>query len=467
MIGRTSLLLSGLLLATTIYGQGPVLEPGEFWAQLRRYHPLALQAELLTGRAEAELLAARGYFDPKLYGDWQQKRFADKEYFRYAEGGMKWTSPLGIEAKLAYKHHTGVFLNPEATLPSDGQAVVGLKVPLLQGMFFNEGLSGLQQGRQELLTSRAEAARQLLQLYYEGMATYWNWSGAYYSVELLESALALSRQRLEWVRASHALGDLPALDTLEAFLQVQTREVELAEARLSAANARTALEVWYWAEEPLPPAVVPAAPAPETGLPADAYPAAALAAHPALEYYRQKYRQLEIERRWKAELRKPRLDLEYNLLGDGFRFGGAGSSDNDLQELLMDNYQLGVQFRLPLWLRKERGGLRLADLKLQEVELQMRQKERELQTQLQQYRQQLETYYRQVADFREAVAGYELLLTREREKFRLGESSLFVLNSREQKWLEARLKLLKLEVQWEKARIALIYTAGELPPGGN
>ena len=45
-------------------------------------------------------------------------------------------------------------------------------------------------------------------------------------------------------------------------------------------------------------------------------------------------------------------------------------------------------------------------------------------------------------------------------KFENGESSLFLVNSRESKLIEARSKLLKLEVNYEKEKAFLMWSAG-------
>ena len=50
----------------------------------------------------------------------------------------------------------------------------------------------------------------------------------------------------------------------------------------------------------------------------------------------------------------------------------------------------------------------------------------------------------------------------ENEKFRFGESSIFLLNSREQKLIEAQLKLVKLVVLYHKNRLGVAWAAGQL-----
>jgi hypothetical protein len=88
---------------------------------------------------------ARGGFDPKLYSEWEQKSFDGKEYFTLGETGFKIPTWAGVELKGNFLVSGGDFLNPENTLPTAGQAVAGVKVSLLQGMFIDERRAMLRQ----------------------------------------------------------------------------------------------------------------------------------------------------------------------------------------------------------------------------------------------------------------------------------------------------------------------------------
>ena len=51
---------------------------------------------------------------------------------------------------------------------------------------------------------------------------------------------------------------------------------------------------------------------------------------------------------------------------------------------------------------------------------------------------------------------------REMEKFQQGESSVFLINTREQRWLDARIKYLKLLGEYHKTAAGLYWAAGRL-----
>ena len=59
-------------------------------------------------------------------------------------------------------------------------------------------------------------------------------------------------------------------------------------------------------------------------------------------------------------------------------------------------------------------------------------------------------------------SNYNLLLKQEELRFKNGESSLFILNSRESKLIEAAQKLIELEIKYRKAYYAVLWGAGLL-----
>ncbi|MBK8562697.1 MAG: TolC family protein [Saprospiraceae bacterium] len=436
------------------------LSPDAFLQQVRSNHPVAKQATLLSPQAEATLLSARGGFDPKVYGDWERKSFDGKNYFNIAEGGVKLPTWYGIEGKLGYNYATGINLSPEHKLPADGQAVLGASVTLLQGLVIDERRAGLFQAR---ILQRANIAEQRLlmnDLLYEAAKAYWDWSLADAWVRTYEEAVRNAEIRLDGIRGSWEQGDRPAIDTLEALIQVQDRRLELNAAQLHFRNARLVLQNFNWENGRAVAVDTTLRPQPlADGLLADAItlaPADTLAAqHPQVQGYRFKLEKLDVERRLKREALKPRLDVSYNLLGDGFDLSPNKG------DLFLQNYKWGVQAGFPLFFRKERGGLQLAELKILDAELGLTQKRQEIRNKINAYQNELANLRQQIILANAMRDNYARLLAGENEKFVLGESSVFLVNSRENKLIEAQLKLAKLQAEARKTEAALRWAAGQ------
>ena len=72
---------------------------------------------------------------------------------------------------------------------------------------------------------------------------------------------------------------------------------------------------------------------------------------------------------------------------------------------------------------------------------------------------ELKSYVLQNELTAEIVTDYGVLLRAEERKFFLGESSLFLVNSRESKLIDAKLKAIQLENDFLKAKANLFKTA--------
>ncbi|NJB87554.1 outer membrane protein TolC [Lewinella marina] len=451
------LILLVLLTATPLRGQElpPVLTEEEFLARVANHHPLAVRADLQRDRARALLQEARGGFDPKLYGDLAQKYYRGTRYYSVAEGGLKVPTWFGVELNAAYERNEGYYLNPENTVPENGLFAAGLTLPLGQGLMFDQRRAELQRARIYQQATAAERLVQLNELLYEAGSRYWEWAGAQGAVEVYTEAVELARARYAAVVNSAALGDRPAIDTLEAQILVQNRLLGLESARLEAANAAAALNAFLWLDgvipleleadtRPLDPASVVVAP-PEPLPPGTE--------NPALLRTRLKVDELEVDERLQREQLKPRLDLKYNALL-------AGGVDRPLESFSTRDYKWGLTFSQSLLLRKERGKLALTRIKLSETQLELSDKAAQLSVKLAQADNEARVTVAQYELARRNASDYARLLDGERDLFRAGESSLFLVNSREVSFIDASLKQLELMVKHRKARLARRFAAG-------
>ena len=86
----------------------------------------------------------------------------------------------------------------------------------------------------------------------------------------------------------------------------------------------------------------------------------------------------------------------------------------------------------------------------------------DLLTKVRQYQNELQQLGAQIALYRDLTTNYRLLLEAETEKFKYGESSIFLINTREQRYLEAQNKYLKLLGEYQKANAGLLWASGTL-----
>ena len=104
----------------------------------------------------------------------------------------------------------------------------------------------------------------------------------------------------------------------------------------------------------------------------------------------------------------------------------------------------------------------MTKLKIQETELAQQQKLLVLQNKVRAYFNEQVNLQDQVTLYTDAVNNYSRMLLGEQRKFSIGESSLFLVNSRETKLIQARLKLVELSTKYNFAQTGLIWATGQL-----
>ena len=119
-----------------------------------------------------------------------------------------------------------------------------------------------------------------------------------------------------------------------------------------------------------------------------------------------------------------------------------------------------MSFAYPLLLRQERAKLQLNRLKQQDAELGLQQDAREIETGVLTVANSWAALREQLALQQQVVANAERLRNGEQTRFENGESSVFLLNSRNTKLLEARQKLAALQAKYAQTQATLRWAAG-------
>ena len=143
--------------------------------------------------------------------------------------------------------------------------------------------------------------------------------------------------------------------------------------------------------------------------------------------------------------------MQYNFLTQ---------TPKQVNSLNTNNYKAGIYFKLPLFLRKERGDLKLSKIKLQDANFENEKVKVILKNKVNALQQELKSFIKQSSYISNIVKDYNTLLNAEERKFFLGESSLFLINYRESKLIETKLKTIDLENSFFKTKAILFKTLG-------
>src|SRR5690606_32109878 len=89
-------------------------------------------------------------------------------------------------------------------------------------------------------------------LLYEAAKSYWEWALAHKETAVLQQGLALAEAQLAMTRSNYLQGDIPAIDTLKAFIRIQDFGIQLNEAALQMRKARWLVENQLWLNDSTP-----------------------------------------------------------------------------------------------------------------------------------------------------------------------------------------------------------------------
>ncbi len=435
----------------------------EYLNLVQQNHPLAKQAYLIAQTGEAKLQKARGGFDPKIEVDFDQKVFKDTEYYDLLNATFKIPTWYGIDLKAQFEQNEGYYLNPQNTVPEDGLYTAGISASLGQGLWINERMATLKQARFYREQAKADLQLAVTEVLYEASVAYFNWLQAYQKVLLYERFLENTTERFVGIKTSALAGAIPLIDTTEAKISVQSRALSLQEVGLDYQKAKLELANYLWLGNNIPvelqDGIVPEGELNEivsktlqiTEFDLEDFQ---LETHPKMRSLDYKVQALEVDKRLKANKLLPVIDVNYNFLT---------TEPNSLNSFYTENYKAGVKFSMPLFLRKERGDLQLAKLKLQDGEFDLINTRLTLQNKIKAVNTELEVLEEQQELVEDLVINYSTMLQAELRKYEVGESSIFLINSREIKLIDSQLKEIEISNKLYKAKAQLFKTLAEIP----
>ena len=423
-------------------------------------HPTVKQANLFIRDAQTEIMQAKGAFDPKLTSYFDRKSFKGIDYYNRWDNALKIPTWLGVDFKLGYERNTGKYLLEEE---SSQLLVAGLSVPIGQGLIIDARRNTLKQA--QLGKNYAEAERQKLisSTVFYAAKSYWDWWFSYQQLQLIREGYDLANTRFIATRERARVGEQAAIDSVEAKITLQDREVSLQQAMIELQNYRLALSNYLWSSNETPlelhedaaPPVAPIRKVDETTL--LALINQAKLQHPEIQKLNVKIDQLQIEERFRKEMLKPVFNVNFNFIADGFVNKPSSNFENSFSP---NNHKLGFEFVMPLFLRKERGKLQQIRIKQQSTGLDLNLARREIMNDVYAAYNEVRNFEKQLKIQQSATQNQEILVRAEQRKFDIGESTLFLINTRESKLIEMKTKVESLKSKYEKALANLAYMAG-------
>ena len=174
--------------------------------------------------------------------------------------------------------------------------------------------------------------------------------------------------------------------------------------------------------------------------------------------YTYKIKSAQVDKNFYTNKLLPKINFNYNLLNKGVGI----SQENLNNSYLNNNYKFGLELGMPLFLRTERANLGLAKIKIKEANYNLNLKELEIENKINAYINELSTLEKQLILFDKTISNYQRMLFAEEERFVQGESSIFLINNRQMKLVEAENKLVELKSKYYKTIAALSWACAQL-----
>ncbi|MBM3761465.1 MAG: TolC family protein [Acidobacteria bacterium] len=409
-------------------------------ASVNQNFPPLRAALLEKPLAEADLLNQQGRFDLRLRSRFDTQNFGFYQNERFEIALEQPTQVWGATLYSGYSVSAGRYpdYDGKGVTNEFGQYQAGIRIPLARDRAIDNRRADLGKARIGLRLADLSIDQQRLTILQTATRRYWDWVAAGRRLLIANTLLEVAIGRDAILTESVRIGALPQFEQLDNQRIVLQRQNNVVEARRSLENSSIELSLFLRDGNGQP--VIPEAEQLIPGFPDPAEISeatmlddmnAAMSRRPDVLRFLFQRDQIGIDKKLAQNQRLPNVDFfaeYYREAGDGLIKRGP----NDLH--------VGLIFDLPLQRRQATSQLQNAEARLGQVE-------------------QLEKFQRDqvTADVRDAasavkaafersnVVSQELSVTRqvedaERLRFELGDSTLFVLNQREQATAEAAIR---------------------------
>ncbi|MEN8824798.1 MAG: TolC family protein [Wenyingzhuangia sp.] len=415
-----------------------ILTYQEFIFNVISEHPLAKSAELKEKVAKAKLLAAKGGLDPYLTSSINQKNFENKEYYNIFENKITIPTSLGIAITGSFNNNSGEYLNPEAYTNNTGIWSAGIELDLLQGLITNTRKIALDQAKVYQRIAKNKQLQLVNKLVYDASKAYAEWQQFNSICNILQSNVELSERYLTNIKNALTNGEKTAIDTLEANVYLQNNRINLLKYEQKLVEKRLKVENYLWYENI--PVAMQSHVQPETNINYYKFEEITVDENlddiPMIAEKRAKMESLRLKQKLNREKLKPKLKLKYNPI--------IKTTDNTfgLSNYLSENQVWGAKLTFPIFFRSERGKYRESKYAVEEINYDIAVKKKEIENKMIANEQNQEALTQQIKLLQMNIDGYEKLLVAETKKFEYGESSLFLINKRQENLIASELKLL-------------------------
>lgn len=421
-------------------------------------HPLLNGSRTEKLKARGRLLKALGAFEPAFVNDWElERRVSDgkTESVGFNDTLVEVRHPWGISGFAGFRAGIGNVEVADLAVGTENQPLLGIALPLLRGFMINPENAELKKSKLADKQANLEIQQTRQDLYLGAASQFWNWVSRWKSMQLRQRALQVAEVRYRQLSRQAKEGAVAPFDVTDANQEVQRRLENFITAKRGTEKEQIKLALFLWKDNNplnLTDNVPPNFPR-----------------NTATIAFEQIGTDKQQAIQWRPEVALVQLEAERNNIDLDL------ANNNFLPDLQADaeptrkpgefvlglGYRFGVTFRFPFLQQGAQGEALQMEGKAQQLKF------------LQQYRIQqvsldVENAYSALKRTKERIAASQeaLNLARElqkgeRTRFKLGATSLVLVNLRERNVVKAAIDLIQAQADYFKALALYNWATGK------
>ncbi len=454
---------------------GSTPEPGRLLLEsvlsaLDRSYPPLLAARQKVRSAQGGLLSAEGNFDLKIKA---KGEFDPAGYYEAAKADLilEQTTPLwGLRVFGGYRYGVDFpIYAAKGVTAGAGEARVGLTLPLWRGGPIDAGRLGIRLAQLGVDVAGLEVEVKRLGAYQKASKAYFKWLEAGKKLAIDQGMLQLAEARQSFVMQRVKQGALANIELLDNRRLVVSRQEQVATQEGDLQSAALAVSMFLRSPEgrvlrpdaSALPGTFPEVPAPSPTLMSEAI-ARGLSSRPEIARVKRLQQGLESELHFHENQRAPAIDLQVVASKD---FGDTVAYGPNSAFRTKAATELGLSLALawPVEQRKARGKAAAVRAKLQQVELERGFLADAIEMQIRDAHIRLVAAQRRTTLAREAYKLTLQLEAAERRRLELGQSTIFVVNLREESTAKSAKELVNALTSYHLARCDLSVASSRRP----
>lgn len=407
------------------------------------YYPKIKIARLEIIKAQGAHLSALGKFDPSLDATTRSQPLGG---YINNYGDTQISVPTfynGVKLFAGYRNGNGnwpIYYQNYLT-NSGGEYRAGLSLPLLRDRLVDKERTNLLTTAESIEMKKHDSEAIKIKIYQETIKAYWQWVEAGLQLKTFRRLLKLAQKRQVAIEQQANQGDLAQLAITENMQQVVQREQLLNQGTMILEQAAINLSLYYRDERGNPK--IPS----EKSLPShlwmhsrqllQGFPQ--LAHHPALKKLQNYLKIIRLKR----DLAKNELLPNLDATASTFKQYGSGG----YPALIPEAAFIGVSFKFPVLQREAKGKLIRTQSELEQIRTEKKFMYEQLKNELSNLYIGIRRIDQQVVFLKKEYHLALRVQQGETKKFYEGDSTLFLVNQREQLTTQVQLNWINAQVQ--------------------